>query len=151
MNLTDRVRIKISELNLEWLARHPAWSWFPSSPFEAEDNIYPVDLRRDNLSRLHTLFISSMFTTIEGLQFYGSITLDLESQKVYGIELFDKDENFGFNSELPDLAQIEINRLKAFRDNKHIQIFPISYKTLVGVIPGEAVLSGSFSIRSDQE
>jgi hypothetical protein len=148
VSLENRVRIKISDLNLEWLEKYPIWSWYEGSPYECEDEIYPIHLDEDKVSLLHTLFISALFTTHEGLEVSGSMTLDVASKVVYGIELFHKGENFGFNMGLPDMALTEIDRLKSFLGDQNLEIFPISYKALADIDSIET-LAGTFAIQTE--
>ncbi len=145
VNLANRAHVKIVGLNLEWLEKYPVWSWYEGSAFKCEDEICPINLDEDNISLLNTLFISALFTTHEGLEFHGSITLDVKAQEVYGIDFFHKGESFGFNVGLPDLALNEIDRLRSFLSDENIKIFPIAYKALVNIEKNE-ILEGVFRI-----
>ncbi|WP_162139118.1 hypothetical protein [Synechococcus sp. PCC 7336] len=145
MSLENNVRIKISDLNLEWLDKYPVWTWYEGSPFEAEDEIYPVELSKQDIHKIDVLFIKSVFVTPRGFKFNGSITLHVESEEVYSVEIFFKGVCFGFNTYWPSLALTEIDRFKSTFGDALLPILPLEYKTCIEVFPGE-ILSEKFFV-----
>jgi hypothetical protein len=143
----ENLRIKVGNLSSEWFEKYPVWTWYKGSLFEAEDEVYPVDLSCQSISNFDFLFVKANLTNAQGYNFSGSVSYDVEHDEVYCVEIFLKGNSFIFNANLKDLALKEIERLRTVLGHESAEVFPLKYENNIEFESGKGLaLSGIFTL-----
>lgn len=140
------VKIRSSELSLEYLERYPVWEW-DEGDFENEDLITPVETVCLLANQLCDVFVKTTFVTPEELVLEGYVGTLVDSE-VYMIELFLNNKCYAFNNHkiLQDMASESLQELRRELGNENAVIFPLRYESPPVFANGETLV-GVFDIK----
>jgi hypothetical protein len=99
---SHKLKIKSSEISLAWLDKYPIWTWYESDLLGDENYICPLSTSiSDDFS---SIFVRASFLTPYHETIEGYVICDIDTQEIYTISLFWKEEEYVFNKYASDYA-----------------------------------------------
>ena len=112
------------DLTREGFARHPVWAW--DDDMEGHVPVEPFDpLPRDRA----TLFIRARFVAASGEELRGYL---IGSETFYAVGLFIGGEEFVLNLNLPQMIEVDMEKIRRLLGAPELQLFPLRYADDVG-------------------
>lgn len=108
------------DLTRQDLEEYPVWC-----PDETQENLQPVLNPEPLPDDLGLLLVKADFETADGLELAGYVVVD---ESVYVVNILLDDHDVGFNANLPDMAQEDLELLRQELGRPTMRVFPLRYR-----------------------